>query len=127
MKLIQDIILPGIILLILDSIYISFISNSFQLQIISVQRVTMTIRILGAIICYALLIFGLYYFILKDHRSILDATLFGIVIYGVYESTNYATLKNWTLKILLIDTLWGGVLMGLTTYLTYKLVPKLTK
>ena len=61
MKLIQDIILPGIILLILDSIYISFISNSFQLQIISVQRVTMTIRILGAIICYALLIFGLYY------------------------------------------------------------------
>lgn len=127
MKLIQDIILPGIILLILDSIYISFISNSFQLQIISVQRVTMTIRILGAIICYALLIFGLYYFILKDHRSILDATLFGIIIYGVYESTNYATLKNWTLKILLIDTLWGGVLMGLTTYLTYKLVPKLTK
>jgi uncharacterized membrane protein len=127
MKLIQDIILPGIILLILDSIYISFISNSFQLQIISVQRVTMTIRILGAIICYILLIFGLYYFILKDHRSILDATLFGIVIYGVYESTNYATLKNWTLKILLIDTLWGGVLMGLTTYLTYKIVPKLTK
>jgi uncharacterized membrane protein len=87
----------------------------------------MTIRILGAIICYILLIFGLYYFILKDHRSILDATLFGIVIYGVYESTNYATLKNWTLKILLIDTLWGGVLMGLTTYLTYKIVPKLTK
>jgi uncharacterized membrane protein len=127
MKLLPDIILPGIILLILDAIYISFISDSFQLQIISVQRVTMKIRILGAIICYALLIFGLYYFILKDHRSVCEATILGIVIYGVYEATNYATLKKWSLKFLILDTLWGGALMGLTTYLTYKLVPKLTK
>jgi len=127
MKLPLHIIVPGVILLILDSIYISFIRHMFEMQIISVQRVSMQFRMLGAVICYALLIFGLHHFILKPHKSILDAMLFGLVIYGVYESTNYATLKKWQLKFLIVDTLWGGVLLGLTTYLTYKFLPKIMK
>lgn len=33
---------------------------------------------------------------------------FGIVVYGVYDLTNYATLEGWTLKVSLLDMLWGG-------------------
>jgi uncharacterized membrane protein len=47
--------------------------------------------------------------------------LFGFIIYGVYDSTTYALFKKWKLKLMAIDILWGGVLMGLTTWLTYKL------
>lgn len=119
------ILVPAVILLVLDSLYISMIKHSFEMQIISIQRVSMNVRLLGAILCYALLIGGLYYFIIKPHRSILDAMLFGLVIYGVYETTNYATLKNWSIKFLIGDTLWGAFLMGATTYLTYKIMPKL--
>jgi uncharacterized membrane protein len=52
---------------------------------------------------------------------VLDAFLLGIVIYGVYETTSYALLKKWKLSIVLMDTLWGGVLFGLTTALVYSL------
>jgi len=124
MKIVNNFFIPGVILLILDAIYISMIKDEFELQIASIQRVSMQIRPLGAIVCYFLLITGLWYFILRERRSIIEAFFFGIVIYGVYESTSYATLKNWSSKIFIMDTLWGGVLMGLTTYLTYKFTKK---
>ena len=57
----------------------------------------------------------LYYFIIKDKRSVLDAVILGSGIYGVYAWTIYALLKNWTLKVVIIDTIWGGILFGLTT------------
>ena len=113
-------IVPCIILLVLDFTYLNLMSNMYGIQIASVQKVAITPRYLGAVICYSLLIFGLYHFILRPGRSTIDAFILGLVIYGVYNSTNYATLKNWTLKVLLIDTLWGGILMGLTAFFSYK-------
>jgi uncharacterized membrane protein len=47
--------------------------------------------------------------------------LVGVVIYGVYDSTNYATLSNYTASFALKDTLWGGILFASVTYLTYQL------
>jgi hypothetical protein len=114
------ILLPAIILLTLDFIYIYATFNEFRLQIAEVQRVVLQVKYLGAILCYFFLIFGLYYFILREHKSVLDAMLFGFVIYGVYDTTTYAVLKKWKLKLMIMDTLWGGALMGLTTLLTYK-------
>jgi uncharacterized membrane protein len=68
----------------------------------------------------------LYYFILtksKDSKNkVLDAFLLGICIYGVYETTNYATLKKWPIRMLVVDTLWGGVLFALTTIIYYRIV-----
>jgi len=114
------VLLPAIILLTLDFIYIYATFNEFRLQIADVQRVVLQVKYLGAILCYFFLIFGLYYFILREHKSVLDAMLFGFVIYGVYDTTTYAVLKKWKLKLMIMDTLWGGALMGLTTLLTYK-------
>lgn len=114
------ILLPAIILLTLDFIYIYATFNEFRLQIADVQRVVLQVKYLGAILCYFFLIFGLYYFILREHKSVLDAMLFGFVIYGVYDTTTYAVLKKWKLKLMIMDTLWGGTLMGLTTWLSYK-------
>jgi uncharacterized membrane protein len=117
------VLLPGIIMLILDGIFLTINKDMFQLQVAEVQRVVMEIRYLGAILCYVFLIFGLYYFILKDRRPVIDAMLLGFVIYGVYETTTYALLKKWKIQTMLIDTLWGGILFGLTTLITYKLTP----
>ena len=121
MKLYNDIVLPGVILLVLDAIFLFTMSNVFTSQIQSVQGSTLQFRALGAVICYALLIYGLYYFILRTHRPIWEAFLLGFIIYGIYETTNYATLKKWKLMTMIIDTTWGGILLALTTYITYKL------
>ena len=36
--------------------------------------------------------------------------LFGFFTYATYELTNLATLKDWPLKVVLVDTAWGVVL-----------------
>ena len=40
----------------------------------------------------------------------LYGSLLGVIAYGTYETTNYATLKGWTLRMLVIDILWGASL-----------------
>ena len=121
MDIIKQIFIPGVILLVLDGIFLTANSHMFQLQIAEVQRVSLQMKPAGAVICYILLIFGLYYFIIREHRPVTDAIILGVVTYGVFESTNYALLKRWHWKTMLIDTTWGGVLLGLTTFLTYRL------
>ena len=93
----------------------------FQLQVAEVQRVSLQMKPLGAILCYILLILGLYYFIIRQHKPIKDAVLLGLLVYGVFETTNYALLKKWHMKTMVVDTMWGGSLLGLTTLLTYEL------
>jgi len=121
-KIIKNIAAITVILLALDFMYISATRNMFEIQIADVQRVALQIRPLGGLLCYLLLVIGLYYFIVREHRPVFDAFLLGLVIYGVYETTSYALLKKWKWNIVLMDTLWGGILFALTTFITYKVV-----
>ena len=117
----NQLIISVILLLLIDSVFLYTNSALFKQQIMDVQGSPMKINILGGALCYLFLILGLYYFIIKPHRSVMDAFLLGFVVYGVYETTTYALLKKWRLQTVMIDTLWGGILFALTTYLTYKL------
>ena len=75
---------------------------------------------IGVGVTYIFLIYGLHYFIISKHASIKDAFILGLVIYAVYEFTNYSIFKNWSIKTVCMDTLWGGILFSLTTFLTYQ-------
>ena len=121
MNKIVFILISGIVFLTFDFIYLNIIKNYFQNQIQIIQGTKPTLNILGAILCYILLIFGLNYFILRKNKSIKNAFLLGIVIYGVYETTNFALFKKWKLLTVIMDTLWGGILFSLTTMIMYKL------
>lgn len=106
----------AILLVTIDFIYLNIIGDYFRRQIYNVQGSQMKINYLGAVLCYIFLVTGINYFIIKPRKSVSDAFLLGIVIYGVYETTSYALLKDWSILTVIIDTLWGGVLFALTTY-----------
>ena len=110
-------LVSAIVLVSIDFIYLNLIKDYFGKQIESVQQSKLTVNYLGAAICYIFLIAGINYFIIKPNRSVQDAFLLGLVIYGVYETTNYALFKNWHILTVIIDTLWGGILFALTTYI----------
>jgi uncharacterized membrane protein len=50
------------------------------------------------------------------------ALLFGAIAYGTYDLTNYATLRNWTLLITIIDIAYGALLSGIASIAAYVLV-----
>jgi uncharacterized membrane protein len=107
-----------LIFLVLDLIYLSSMKGVLVDQITSVQKSAPTLRLSGAILCYLLLFWALYCFVIQPGRSSLDAFCLGISIYGVYETVNYATFKNWKLSTVFIDTVWGGLVFALTNYFT---------
>jgi uncharacterized membrane protein len=105
------------IMLLVDIIYLKSISLYFGKQISMIQNSPMILNIPSSLLCYLFLSFGLYYFIIKDNKSLLDAFLLGVVIYGVFEATNKALFTKWKWFTVLLDTVWGGILFLLTTYI----------
>jgi uncharacterized membrane protein len=116
----SEIGVSAITMLALDGLYLQTMKNPFSDQLIKVQGSPLVLKILPTIICYMLLVFGLNYFIISKKQSVYDAFLLGIVIYGVYDATTYALITKWSPQLALIDTLWGGILMSITAYITYR-------
>jgi uncharacterized membrane protein len=122
LKWVKELLVSTIVLLILDFSYIAINLRAFQDQVITVQRVVMQFRPAPAVITYILMIFALNYFIIKNNRSIMDAFALGLVIIGVYETTNYSMFKKWNPYLVIMDTIWGGILFATTTAVTYNVL-----
>lgn len=48
--------------------------------------------------------------------ALIGGALLGLLCYGTYEFTNYATLRDWSAQQVLVDTVWGGVLTGFSAW-----------
>ena len=109
-------IIIGIIMLVIDVFFLNYNKNYFNTVFKNIQGSDLNVKYIGAFICYIILVGVIKYFIIDQNKSILDAFILGSSIYGVYELTNYATFNNWPLKMVLLDTTWGGVLFSLVTF-----------
>jgi uncharacterized membrane protein len=124
---IKKIFITMLVFIALDSIYLSFMKTYFDNQIRSIQGSNIQMNLTAAILCYISLVFGIYYFIIKDNKPLYQAFLLGLVIYTVYEFTNWSLLKSWKLTTVIIDSLWGATLFTLTTAIIYFIYSKLNK
>jgi len=80
----------------------------------------------AAIIFYLLFIAGLVLFVIgpavEKHswtHALLFGAFFGLVTYATYDLTNLATLKDWPALIAIVDLIWGMVLAGSVSVITY--------
>ena len=46
-------------------------------------------------------------------QAVFRSALLGLVVYGVYDMTNLATLRGWSLKLALSDVAWGTLVAAL--------------
>lgn len=135
---ITDLIVVAVIILALDAVFLTAMKDTFARQVMLVQGTAMKVNIPSAAVCYVLIVVGLYYFVLRHiivpnatsaaasiqtmrlNDGIKAAFFLGILVYGVYETTTLAILRNWSPVTALIDTVWGGTLFALSAYLFYK-------
>ncbi len=59
--------------------------------------------------------------------ALLYGALFGFFSYGVYDFTNWSTLRNWNATITIADVIWGTVLTGTAATLGFLITQALTK
>jgi len=80
----------------------------------------------AAIIFYIIFVIGLMFFVLNPALekeswtfALFAGMFFGLVTYATYDMTNLATIKDWPLRITLIDLAWGSSLCGLTSVFSF--------
>lgn len=86
-----------------------------------------------AIIFYLLYIGGLLFFAvlpaLRDQSwatASIQGALLGGLCYATYDLTNMATIKQWPLIVVIVDIIWGVVLTGSVSVLTYLIGTKIS-
>lgn len=112
--------------ILLDFLWLGILMNGFyKSQLAPIARMAgdrMAPIWPAAAMVYLFLAAGVAVLVLARARSPLDAlamgALLGLVIYGVYDFTNYSTLKNYPLTLVFVDVAWGTVLCGLTAWFT---------
>ena len=112
------------VMLALDSVYLYLTKSIYGQLVAKIQRTSLELKWAGAIIVYALLAIGLYIFILEPGKPLWQAALLGLVIYGVFDFTNYAMFKKYDLSIALMDMIWGSILFTSTTYIVRLIITK---
>jgi len=126
-RVLLQFLITFVIFVTLDSIYLTSMKGYFDNQVKSIQGRVINMNLIPAVLCYISLVFGVYYFIIKERKPLLDAFLLGLVIYTVYEFTNWSLFDNWKPMTVAIDSLWGAILFTLTTAISYFIYGKLNK
>lgn len=103
------------IFIVIDFIWIGIIAKNFYLE----QLGKFTPKLIPGLLAYVLLTLGIILFVLPkvSGRGVFEifiwGAMFGLIAYGVYDLTNLATLKDWTIKMTVVDMLWGGAISGI--------------
>jgi uncharacterized membrane protein len=77
-------------------------------------------RLAPAVVLYVLVVLGLIVFVLPrvQQGSLWDAArygaLFGFIGYGVYDLTSYAVINGFTLRMTVVDMIWGACICAVT-------------
>ena len=126
-KTVQSVFVLTLILVCLDFVWFKLVLDKVYTKMFNQLNNTQDFqfRPVGAV-AWILLAIGIYYFALQPtpttaKQALIQGALVGLVIYGVYNATNYATITAWTPQVWLFDNLWGIVVCALTTLIFHTL------
>lgn len=114
-----------IVFFLIDIIWLGFISkNLYQEKLEHLMKAD--VNWVAAGLFYLLFIAGLIFFVInpalaKDSwkYALLAGGFFGMIAYATYDMTNLATLKDWPIQVTILDIIWGTVLCGVTSMITF--------
>jgi uncharacterized membrane protein len=100
---------------VLDGLWLGLVmKNFYRAQLMPIARMAnggMAPLWLPALAVYLLLGAGVAVFVVPRAATVAGAAglgaVFGLVVYGVYDLTNYATLAQWPAIVTVADIAWG--------------------
>ena len=107
--------------IIIDIFYLKSVSKYFTNMTKNI-RLRRAYLIIPIFFIYLTLFSTLHHFVLKNINfdkitnyayilpQLLNSFFLGFSIYSIYELTNYALFKNWTFHMVILDSIWGGIL-----------------
>lgn len=103
-----------VVFVILDAIWLGVVAVDFYAETIG-HLMAENVNWGAAVVFYVMYIGGIAYFISVPagatgelKTALVNGALFGVIAYGTYDLTNFATLRDWPLKVVVYDMIWGG-------------------
>ena len=110
-----------------DMIWLGTMVSRFYRPILE-EVLLPTVNLPAAIVFYLLYPLGLVIFAITPAlkagsatTALLYGALFGFFTYATYDLSSFATLKNWTIQLTVVDMVWGTILGAITASLGYVL------
>ena len=121
-------LIAGGVMGVLDALWLTVVAGKFyksQIGSLLLEKPYMT----AAVVFYVIYVVGVVAFVLSpalEKGSWLHAlgygALFGFVAYATYDLTNLSTIKGFTLKVVVVDMLWGACLTAAVSALAYGII-----
>jgi uncharacterized membrane protein len=117
-----------IVFLAIDALWLGLVAPKFYKAQIG-HLMAEKPNLIAALVFYLIFIAGLVYFVLLPAitndswvTAFANGALFGFVTYATYDLTNYATLKNWPITMVIVDLTWGLVLSTSVSLISYFII-----
>lgn len=118
-----------LLIIMIDSIWFSMTANGFYKVYLS-HVFTKDFNYIAALIFYLLYSFGITYLViipglqqrLQWTQILCQGLVIGLMVYGAYDLTNHATIKDWPMIVTVIDILWGAAVTSTVGVITYKIL-----
>ena len=113
---------------IIDVFWIYFVATPMYKQEVGSL---MELKVPPALIFYVAFLLGLIFFVINPNQNntllnvFLIGAFFGLVTYGTYDLTVYASMNIFSLKLVIADILWGMFLSGAVAALTVFTINKI--
>ena len=105
-----------ILFLVIDYVYIKSGIVPYFETVNAIQGRPMKPKLEG-FLAYILMAYSVVYLAKNEYQ----AAILAFCIYGIFNMTNYTMFDDWSLKVSVLDTLWGTLLFCLVKYIIDKL------
>lgn len=108
-----------VVMLAIDMVWLGVIAKSLYRESIG-HLMAENANLTAAAVFYLIYVFGLVFFGVAPHaaergvaNTARSAAVFGFIAYATYDLTNLATLRDWPVKLVIIDLAWGAMLSAI--------------
>jgi uncharacterized membrane protein len=130
MELLVKLLVAGGVMGVLDFIWLGYIAKKLyygEMGAILLEKPNMV----AALLFYVIYVIGVVIFVInpalaKDSLAYAAGygALFGLVAYATYDLTSLAVVKGFSVKVVIIDLLWGMALTAVVSSIAFVAVSK---
>jgi uncharacterized membrane protein len=109
----------------IDLVWLGVVANTFYPRHLG-HLLSAQVQWIPAILFYLLFIAGIVFFAVRPalaaggaRRALFNGAFLGLVSYATYDLTNQATMRDWPVIVTVVDLMWGSVLTGSVSVVSY--------
>jgi uncharacterized membrane protein len=111
-----------VLILMMDYVWLTFNRTMYASMVQNVQNQKLAINLTAAVVAYIFVAMAFMVIVIYNIEKVIDKITLteacviggaaGLSIYGIYNATNAAIFANYSLDVVIFDTLWGTTLFA---------------